>query len=71
VATEYNLYNIIKNIDIYIEFKILKVKVPINFLGTVGFSLYRDAPYTKSRISKICNEVFSTIQVLNTRFLYR
>jgi len=38
-------HDLCKNIrDIYVctDFEILKVKVPIIFLGTVGFSLRRD-----------------------------
>ena len=42
VATEYDLQKIIMCVDVCIEFKLLKVKVPIIFLGTVGFSLRRD-----------------------------
>ena len=37
MATEHELYDNIGLIDVYTEFK--KLKVPINFLGTVGFSL--------------------------------
>jgi hypothetical protein len=42
VATEYDLYKIIGTLDVCIEFKLLKVKVPVIFLGTVGFSARRD-----------------------------
>jgi hypothetical protein len=31
--------------DVCIEFKLLKVKVPMIFLGTVGFSLRREGRY--------------------------
>jgi len=37
VAMERNLYKEVRDIDVYIEFEMLKVKVPIKFLGTVGF----------------------------------
>jgi hypothetical protein len=39
---EYDLYKIIGNVDVCIEFELLEVKVPIIFLGTVGFSLHRE-----------------------------
>ena len=42
MATEHDLYKNIVDIDVCIEFEMLKVKVPIIFLGTVGFSLPRD-----------------------------
>jgi hypothetical protein len=45
VATERDLYKIIGDIDVCIKFDLLKVKVPIIFLGTVGFSLRRDGRY--------------------------
>lgn len=45
MATEYDLYENIENINIYAEFEILKVKVPIIFLGTVGFSPPREGHY--------------------------
>ncbi len=45
VATEHNLYKYIGDINIYTEFKILKVRVPIIFLNTVGFSPLREGYY--------------------------
>jgi hypothetical protein len=42
VTTEYNLYKIIKQVEVCTKFKLLKVKVPIIFLGTAGFLLRRD-----------------------------
>jgi hypothetical protein len=39
VAIKHDLYKTISNIDIYIKFKLVKVKVSIVFLGTIGFSL--------------------------------
>jgi hypothetical protein len=42
VAIKHNLYENIGDINVYIEFEILKVKVPIIFLGTVGFSPLRE-----------------------------
>jgi hypothetical protein len=35
---EHDLYENMRDIDVCTEFKMLKVKVPIIFLGTVGFS---------------------------------
>jgi hypothetical protein len=35
---ERDLYKIIGDVDVYTKFDLLKVKVPIIFLGTVGFS---------------------------------
>jgi hypothetical protein len=46
VATEHDLYKSIGDVNVCTEFEMLKVKVPINFLGTVGFSLRREGPYT-------------------------
>jgi hypothetical protein len=42
VVTEYDLYKIIRTLDVCIEFELLKAKVPVIFLGTVGFSARRD-----------------------------
>jgi hypothetical protein len=42
VAIEHDLYKNIRDVDVCTEFEMLKVKVPINFLGTVGFSLRRE-----------------------------
>ena len=42
VATEHDLYNNIGDFDVCIEFEMLKVKVPINFFATVGFSARRE-----------------------------
>jgi hypothetical protein len=42
MAIERNLYKEIGNINVCIEFEMLKIKVPIIFLGTVGFSLRRE-----------------------------
>jgi hypothetical protein len=42
VATEHDLHKNMGDIDVYTEFEMLKVKVPIIFLGTVGFSLPRE-----------------------------
>jgi hypothetical protein len=42
---ERNLYNNIGDIDMCTTFKLLKVKVPKNFLGTEGFSPRRDGRY--------------------------
>lgn len=45
MATEHNLYKNIGDIDVCTEFEMLKVKVPITFLGTVGFSPLREGRY--------------------------
>jgi hypothetical protein len=42
VLIEYKLYGNMGVIDVYTELKTIEVKVPIVFLGTVGFSLRRD-----------------------------
>jgi hypothetical protein len=41
VATEHDIYKNMGDIYVCTDFKMLKVKVPIIFLGTVGFSLPR------------------------------
>jgi hypothetical protein len=45
VAIVYNLYRTIKNVDVCIGSELLEVKVPIVFLGTVGFSPPREGRY--------------------------
>jgi len=45
VITEHDLYKNIRDVDVCTEFEMRKVKVPIIFLGTVGFSLLRDGRY--------------------------
>ena len=45
MATEHDLCKIIEDIDVRIEFEMLKVKVPIIFFGMVGFSPRRDGRY--------------------------
>ena len=42
MATEHDLYKNIGDVDVCIEFEMPKVKVPIIFLGTVGFSPPRE-----------------------------
>jgi hypothetical protein len=42
LATEHNLLNITIDIKVCTDFKMLKVKVPIIFFGTQGFSAHRD-----------------------------
>jgi hypothetical protein len=44
-----NLYRIIGNFNMCIEFEFLKVKVPIIFLGTEGFSRRRDGRYAYNK----------------------
>jgi hypothetical protein len=55
VATVYDLYRTIGNINIYAESKLLKVKVLIVFLGTVGFSLCREGRYLVFFTYKNCH----------------
>jgi hypothetical protein len=43
---EHALYKTIESIDVCTESELLKLKVPIIFLGTVGFSLRRDGRYS-------------------------
>jgi hypothetical protein len=45
VAIEQDLCKNIGDIDACTDFEMLKVKVPINFLGTAGFSLRREGRY--------------------------
>jgi hypothetical protein len=45
VAIAYNLYVTIGDSNACTEFKLLKVKVPIVFLGTEGFLPCRDGSY--------------------------
>ena len=45
MATTHDLNKSIGNIDACTESELLEVKVPIVFLGTVGFSLPRDGRY--------------------------
>ena len=42
MATVHDLYRTMGNIDVCTESELLEVKVPIVFLGTVGFSPPRD-----------------------------
>ena len=42
MATEHDLYKTIRDVDMCTEFEMLKVQVPIIFLGIVGFSLLRE-----------------------------
>jgi len=42
VAIKRDVYKEIRDIDLYIFFEVLKVKVPFRFLGTVGFSARRE-----------------------------
>lgn len=45
VAIEYKSQHIIRSIEVCIDFKIFKVKVPIIFSGTQGFPARRDRRY--------------------------
>jgi hypothetical protein len=42
VAIVYNLYRTMGDLNVCVEFELLKVKVPIVFLGIEGFSPRRD-----------------------------
>jgi hypothetical protein len=45
VAIEHNLYKNIRDIYMYTDFEMLKVKVPNNFFGMEGFSACSDRRY--------------------------
>jgi hypothetical protein len=45
MATEHKLYKNIGDTDMCTNFEMLEVKVPIVFLGTVGFSPPREGRY--------------------------
>jgi hypothetical protein len=45
VAIKRDVYKESRDIDLCIDFKVLKVKVPFRFLGTVGFSPRREGRY--------------------------
>jgi hypothetical protein len=45
VVIKHDLYKNIGDIYVYIDFEMLKVKVPIIFFGTEGFSARRDGRY--------------------------
>jgi hypothetical protein len=51
VTIEYNFYKNIKDINIYAEFEMLKVKVPIIFFGTMGW-VFRHAGIDVKKVSK-------------------
>lgn len=57
MAIKYDLYKNIGDIDIYIDFEILIVKVIIIFLSTVGFSLLREGYYL-GRVSSYSHYTF-------------
>ena len=42
MATEHDIYKTIGIINMYTESELLKVKVPVVFLGTVGFLLRKN-----------------------------
>lgn len=48
LAIDHDLYKKNRDIDVYTEFEMLKVKVLIIFLVTVGFSLPRDGRYLET-----------------------
>jgi hypothetical protein len=55
VAIAHNLHRTIGNIDVCAESELFKVKVPIVFLGTVGFSLRKEGRYFDLKhLIKIC-----------------
>ncbi len=45
MATEHNPSKIVADNDVCTGFDMFKVKVPIHFLGTAGFSARRDGRY--------------------------
>lgn len=42
MATDYDLYKVSRTLNVCIDFELLKVKVSVIFLGTVGFLACRD-----------------------------
>jgi hypothetical protein len=42
VVIKHDAYKEIRDLDLCIDFKVLKVKVPFKFLGIVGFSLRKE-----------------------------
>ena len=48
MATDCDLYKVLRSLNVCIEFELLKVKVPVIFLGTVGFSARGDGRYNPS-----------------------
>jgi hypothetical protein len=84
VATEHDLYKNIGGVDVCTEFEMLKVNVPIIFLGTVGFSLPSDGRYYKVArkrfVDTVCmqdtvailifpQEMFLPLQIFGTSFV--
>ena len=53
VAIAQDLYSIIVNINVCTDFELLKVKVPLIFLGMVGFSARRDGRYVLEGLEEI------------------
>jgi len=49
VAIKGNFQDISRDIKMFIDFKILKVKVPIIFSGTHGFLARRDVSYKNAK----------------------
>jgi len=49
----FDLYKNIGDVNVCTEFKLLKVKVPMIFLGTVGFSPRRDGRYAPKLSFKV------------------
>jgi len=47
VAREYDLYKYLGDVDMCEVFNVFEVEVPVNFLGTEGFSPRRDRRYKK------------------------
>jgi hypothetical protein len=48
MAIEYDLYTIIRDVQVYIEFDLRKIKVLIILLSIVGFSLFKNRRYVKT-----------------------
>jgi hypothetical protein len=44
------IYKEIRDIKSCLDFEVLKVKVPLRFLGTVGFSPRREGRYISNKI---------------------
>lgn len=72
VATEYNIYKSIETLNVHIEFKMLKFKVPIVFLSKSRYCIYLPyvyvlligLPVSRSSVTICC--ISSSIAVLES-----
>jgi hypothetical protein len=63
-----DLCSSLKDIKSFIKFKMLKFKVPMNFLGTVGFSLRRRLSWRRHVIVK---PIFLNLSELHCKLIFR